>query len=207
MIYRIYTFINFYLNSISQGIQSAHVQQELVNKYSPDFGGGYKKMLGDWSHLHTVSEAEKAAPGYLETLVEWATNHKTMITLNGGIASTLKEHREFFIRYSEFMSQQVGIALPWAKFHEDEQSLDGTMTAVAIVLPEIIYDAVPYKTAMNRVADAKAFTEAYPLNDREGSWFFLGWRGDDHNAVAHHYPAGSPVALFLDWMKQCPLAR
>lgn len=57
---RLYTFINFYLSSIQQGIQSAHLVHELMLKYQMHSSGA-AKMVSDW-----------------------ARNHKTMIVLNGG---------------------------------------------------------------------------------------------------------------------------
>ena len=63
---RLYTFCNFYLSSIQQGIQSAHCVVDMLMKYqepSPD-----RVMLR-----------------------EWAVKHKTMIVLNGGAAADLKD--------------------------------------------------------------------------------------------------------------------
>lgn len=56
---RLYSFTNFYLSSIQQGIQPAHCISDLFVKY--------------------VDESPEKA-----TLFDWATNHKTMICCNGG---------------------------------------------------------------------------------------------------------------------------
>jgi hypothetical protein len=56
--FRLYTFINYYLSSIQQGIQTAHIIPELFLA-NPD-----------------------GAPH--ATLVDWAQNHKTIVVLNGG---------------------------------------------------------------------------------------------------------------------------
>ena len=63
---RAYFFGNFYLSSIQQGIQAAHVVSEMSVKYSPG--------------LPPACDYE-----------EWAHTHKTMILLNGGMAANLRE--------------------------------------------------------------------------------------------------------------------
>jgi len=57
---RLYTFINFYLSQIQQGIQTAHIVHELFNKYR-----------------------FAPTPAALD-LNDWSQNHKTIIVLNGG---------------------------------------------------------------------------------------------------------------------------
>ena len=63
---RLYTFINFYLSSIQQGIQTAHIVQELNNKYAFS------------SEIATLE------------LSRWARDFKTIIVCNGGGAADLK---------------------------------------------------------------------------------------------------------------------
>lgn len=71
-------------------------------------------------------------PGYVTTqkrdLYDWTKYHKTMICLSGGNNNQLKEIKELFGPY------------PWSYFCEDEDSLGGILTNVAIILPESIYD-------------------------------------------------------------------
>jgi hypothetical protein len=109
---RLYTFCNFYLSSIQQGIQPAHVVADMFVKYS-----------GSTTQNHESY-----------SLFEWAKNHKTMICLNGGNAADIREVWE--------KVQQLGreLGLAHGCFHEDEQSLDGTMTCVGIVVPTRIYE-------------------------------------------------------------------
>ena len=57
---RLYTFTNFYLSSIQQGIQPAHSQNELM----------MAAALGEMPAS--------------DMLYDWADNHKTIICLNGG---------------------------------------------------------------------------------------------------------------------------
>jgi hypothetical protein len=68
----------------------------------------------------------------LNTVKEWAKNHKTMVCLNAGNNANLKEIRNLFENETNPYS--------WTSFYEDNDSLNGTLTCVAIVLPEIIYD-------------------------------------------------------------------
>lgn len=87
---RLYTFINFYLSQIQQGIQSAHLVHELFNKYPYD------------STPTTVRGS----------LWEWSSDHKTIIVCNAGADPQIQELINYFIQYE-------GI-FPWADFVEDE---------------------------------------------------------------------------------------
>lgn len=104
---RLYTFCNYYLSSIQQGIQTAHVVHELFNKY-------------DEYSPQSVS------------LKEWSKNHKTIIVLNGGNSSMLREIYELLHSHRN--------PFPYVKFHEDEESLNSVLTCVGVVLPEKIYN-------------------------------------------------------------------
>ena len=103
---RCYHLCNMYLSSIQQGVQSAHAQMELFVKYQED---STKKSI----------------------LFDWAENHKTMIVLNGGFLSDMKESINFF--------RENDNPNPFAVFHESEEALGGILTNIAIVLPEKIY--------------------------------------------------------------------
>ena len=63
----------------------------------------------------------------------WATRHKTLIVLDGGNQFDLKELLYFF--------DNTKNRYPYAGFREDEQSLNGCLTCVGIVLPASIYEA------------------------------------------------------------------
>ena len=63
---RFYAAGNYYLSSIQQGIQAAHVLGEMITKY-PSGDGPVGEQLSDWR-----------------------VNHKTMILLNGGNADSLR---------------------------------------------------------------------------------------------------------------------
>jgi hypothetical protein len=103
---RCYHLNNMYMSSIQQGIQSAHAQMELFVKYQQTTK--QKSMLCDW-----------------------ATNHKTMIVLNGGFMSDM-------IDAYTFLDSDKN-PYPYTKFHESEEALGGILTNIAIVLPEKSY--------------------------------------------------------------------
>lgn len=109
---RLYTFVNFYLSSIQQGIQTAHCVSNLF------------VMFNDT----TTPEGH--------ALHDWGTNHKTIITLNGGNNQTIHE------TYQHLLDLGGQLNLPVTIFYEDEQSLGGIATSCAILVPEYIYDGV-----------------------------------------------------------------
>jgi hypothetical protein len=129
---RLYSFVNYYLSSIQQGIQTGHVAVELVRKYTKDD-----------SH-----------PGHQITLVEdWADNHKTFITLNGGNNAGVHEAAEILVRSG----------LPMAFFREDEQSLGQMLTSAAVIVPEYIFNA-----RFDKEESAKWKETRYVYNDPTG---------------------------------------
>lgn len=124
---RCYTFGNYYMSSIQQGIQAAHCVAELFIKYKEIDLYDYCLSTGQNPPSLLVCVAEKA-----DMLFDWAKNHKTMICLNGGALGDLKD-------IGELMKDSEN-KYPWSTFYEDEYSLGGILTNVAIVLPEKIYD-------------------------------------------------------------------
>lgn len=68
-----------------------------------------------------------------EMLWDWAKDHKTIIVLNGGNTYDLSCLR---VRVAQLCSY---MGLPHSAFYEDQQSLNGTITAVGCVVPESIY--------------------------------------------------------------------
>lgn len=110
MEYRFYGFGNYYLSSLQQGLQAGHCVSELFVQH--------------------VGEKNKS-----DLVYDWATNHKTMVLLNGGNSGSLQELYDFFeqLKFS-------GMHLPFVKFHEDQVSLGGALTYVGIIVPEYIYN-------------------------------------------------------------------
>lgn len=131
MNYRCYHINNFYLSGIHAGIQSAHAQHELAMKYLTPNGPIVK------SPFH-----QPAIDGY----VEWATNHKTIIVLNGGMQADLEKWVELLSSTSH--------AHAWATFHEAPEALNGALTNIALVLPERIYG---YAREVTRVLNSETF--------------------------------------------------
>lgn len=70
-----------------------------------------------------------------DMLVDWAKNHKTTIVLNGGNSAMLQAIED------QLNMMDPGMAYPWSVFREDDQSMEGMLTCVGIVLPEHIYEA------------------------------------------------------------------
>lgn len=67
---RLYSFVNFYLSSIQQGIQTAHAAVDLMMNY--------RCYSGERTKNSALCE-------------EWANLHKTMIVLNGGNNESLEK--------------------------------------------------------------------------------------------------------------------
>lgn len=112
---RLYTFTNFMLSSIQQGIQSSHVISDLFIKYT--------------NELHDIHTPDAV-------LYDWAKTHKTMICLNGGNNEALEN-----LYYANLVPIGTSLGLPHTEFHEDEQSLGGIMTCCGIVVPAYIYES------------------------------------------------------------------
>lgn len=110
---RLYSFVNFYLSSIQQGIQTGHAAVRLVRKY--------------------------AQPGYVKSVVdmanEWADRHETFIILNGGDYENICKIRDLI-----YSSADV---FPFCEFYESRSALNSMLTSIAIVLPETIFNVRP----------------------------------------------------------------
>lgn len=65
-------------------------------------------------------------------LWDWSDKDKTIIVLNGGYQSSLQELCEKL--------KPLSSSYPWASFCEEQDALNGAMTAVAVVLPQYMYD-------------------------------------------------------------------
>lgn len=116
---RFYSFNNFYLSSIQQGIQAGHVCHALETKYALD------------------------RPGYATAraaLNEWRDKHMTWIVCNGGCAPLIHQ------RKAQFQRLMKAAMLPWTAFNEP--GLDNALTAFGGVLTADIYDA-PLSTSDN----------------------------------------------------------
>jgi peptidyl-tRNA hydrolase len=100
---------NMYISQIQHGIQAAHVIAEMFTKYK------------------NTSSIES------EILDDWARKYKTIIVLNGGYQSELES------ALIKIQNSSVLRKLPYAYFREEQTALNGALTCVGIVLPEIFY--------------------------------------------------------------------
>ena len=148
---RLYTFCNFYLSSIQQGIQSAHCLHEMFIKYDDVTYNPFNKAL-NWNDNELSSK---------EVLHGWAANHKTMIVLNGGDSLSLSG----ILAKIQILASACN--LPYTSFCEDERSLNNALTCVGIILPESVYEydvTAPNAEVINPFAFAlKCLISQYPL--------------------------------------------
>ena len=128
---RAYTFTNFMLNSVAQGIQPGHCLNDLLRNYQRNRPEGIARVIAE----------------------DWADNHKTMICLNGGNHAGIKFVWERLQEIGEILQ------LPYAKFHEDEDTLGGLMTCCGIIVPEEIYT----------IAGQRWFENDTKCSDKEGN--------------------------------------
>jgi hypothetical protein len=71
-------------------------------------------------------------PAKRDIYSDWSKNHKTIVLLNGGNSADLQDLYNFFnLADNPYL---------FAKFHEDEQSLNNALTSVGIILPSMIYE-------------------------------------------------------------------
>lgn len=142
---RIFHFGHFMLSSIQQGIQAAHAQTEMAVAY---LGGGVVSELGG-------GRAE------INMYREWAEEHKTIVCKNGGNSEALARIHDTIFREDA--------TFPRSSFDESEDALNGTLTNVAIVLPERIFK-IGVKVIKNGTYECKYHDNGvlyhfYDLND------------------------------------------
>ena len=116
---RAYIFTNFYLSSLAKGIQSAHALVDLGRKYTLL----YNEANAMDTHLAAINGKQVYA--------NWADNHKTVVVLNGGNSAALQVLIDMFVPLDV---QFPSLGIPWCAFREDEESLNGALTAVAIIV-------------------------------------------------------------------------
>jgi hypothetical protein len=108
---RCYTFTLYQLSPIQQGIQAGHAAIELGMKCSRERGED---------------------PQAWQTYCHWAETWSTMVLLNGGNSAELNEV------YNLLDSDDCN--LPWASFRESEDSLNGIMTSIAVIVPARVFN-------------------------------------------------------------------
>lgn len=128
---RAYFFVNSALSGIQKGLQVAHCVAEINEKY---------RKKGIWP-CNLVCPDQKDARCW-NTYNDWATDHKTIIVLEGGFHDDLKKICELFLHGVGGKRPGANPSdFPWAHFSEDEETMNGMMTCVGIILPERIYGA------------------------------------------------------------------
>lgn len=126
---RLYSWVNMYLEGIHAGIQTAHVQGEIHAKY--------QALVEDEQACSApliITNSKSRCQRKLDLYNEWERNHKVIQVYNGGYASSLRQRVDELAIYAEHFN------LPFAKFHEGVDALDGALTAVGIIVPEQLYD-------------------------------------------------------------------
>ena len=166
---RLYTFVNFYLSSIQQGIQSAHVTHSLFVKY-PTFESN-------------------------SILWDWAKNDKTMIVLNGGAGPDI---RGAFEQISQLGIEHFTVPLPFECFYEDD-SLNGMMTAVGVVVPRSLWETIP--------AGSAVWAPETPVELGAGSGAYVFDIPGQHDSRRITYMPGTREFIFINLLKNCGLAR
>jgi hypothetical protein len=160
--YRLYTFVNFYLSSIQQGIQSAHIVSNLFVKYSRD------TLENDYDVAN-------------DALWHWAEHDKTMIVLNGGTAFDIRQN---YIEVTALASKCDVFAIPFTFFQEDHNALGiyehGVVTGFGMVVPQEMWGATEYPLDQNKLnvtGDYFPFATSYVyeniVNDKKSYVSFL----------------------------------
>lgn len=143
---RLYSFVNFYLSSIQQGIQTGHCAVDLVRKYTP------------WP----LNKYDEARAKQEQLVADWADNHKTFIILNGGDLDGVIEARKIIMQAE----------VPWESFYESQGALGGMLTCVACVLPETIFNARPTAVAGPQIYAHQADNEDTPIIYNPGHQYY-----------------------------------
>ena len=120
---RAYFFANSWLSGIQKSLQAAHVVAEMATMAT----------------LNPTIKPEGTENKAVSAFWEWANSHKTILILDGGASQDLISIKEMFAAGERCWSQPPHGNL-WAHFCEDEESLNGAMTCVGIILPERIYE-------------------------------------------------------------------
>lgn len=137
-IYRLYTFTNYYLSDKQLGIQSLHIVGEMANRNT------------------NVRDREPVNDGVENSFEQWCRKDKTVIVLNGGNSASLNRI------YYEL--QKLGIGEDPIFFREDEESLNGALTAVGILIPDVFWKREENpKWDNNEVVLVRKFLEKFDL--------------------------------------------
>lgn len=99
----------------------------LVNQYIEGIHAGIQTAH---ALMEAVSKYEVKCTDQALMFQDWYENHKTLIVLNGGYQQRIYEAMELWEKCD----------FPFAHFCEEQDALNGALTAAVIILPEYIYD-------------------------------------------------------------------
>jgi hypothetical protein len=117
------------------------------------------------------------------TIADWREHHKTIIFKDGGNSAKMRSILA--------MLENSTINLPWAKFNEDADTLDGLMTAVCVLVPEHIYKLADFMRAVPKLK----------FEDISEEYFNKVLPGSDVNKIT-----ASQYEL-IQMLNSCPLAK
>lgn len=144
----------------------------------------FKSLLNGVQGGHACVEMSvKYDPGTPESLVyrQWARVDKTLLYLDGGVSL----HMHAIL--GQLQSLDENAHLPWAHFVEDEATLEGMLTAVAVILPESIVKADPLEWEEAKV------THTGPIHD-------------DLLKLGMTFNNAQVFTGIIDWVRSRPLA-
>lgn len=98
----------------------------------------FKSLLTGVQGAHACMELVRKyqKPSTAQIMVnQWADHDKTLVFLDAGVSV----HLHSFLDKLEILDPRV--QLPWAPFFEDEHTLEGMLTAIAVTLPESVCKA------------------------------------------------------------------
>jgi hypothetical protein len=94
-----------------------------------------------WMHDQHALESMPQEAAFHDTYFDWAENHETIVVLEGGFHQDLRVIKSAFECGFNFKETHTldPSPYPWAPFCEDEETMNGMMTCVGIIVPEPIY--------------------------------------------------------------------
>lgn len=142
---RFYSWVVMYLEGIHAGIQTAHVQGAIHSKYRSLVQDEIQEVVhGRRGDIWTSKNYQK-----LKLFEEWESEFLVTQVYNGGYSDSL------YRRFNDLSVYAEHFNLPYAKFHESKEALDGALTAVGIIVPEHLY------SNKNRDADPESNEGAF----------------------------------------------
>lgn len=140
-----YVWVNsLYLGEKQYGIQATHVVTDMTVQY-PD-----NKLFR-----------------------QWIEHDKILIILAGINSGTLRRVRDILRFAAEAYAEELpeGVEIPVVAFHEDEESLDGALTAVGFVFPDELRDATAVFDVLKTEELHQFFMGEDFEKDKFNAWF------------------------------------